>query len=393
MILKGLSEENRELIIRYLQDMELGKNIGLGSKKGPRSYGRLRNQKSKLHSVILLIQEYCSKNSVKKVTEDELMNFFNGMRKGKFISKRTGRTYRAVGTYVKSFKAFWHWLMKASKREGEILEDITIDIDAREDYKPKFNYFTIEQLQTLCDHAKFDYKVIMMFMFDSGIRSPTELLNTRLSDLEWDNEKGHFMLNIRDDISKTFGRKIKLLLCSEILRKYVNGRMFEGDDLLFTKRAHKINEYISKLGYKLLNVGEGVYKGKQEKRKLAWIKNGISMYDFRHSSACYWLPRYRSESALKYRFGWVKSRMIIYYTEFLGMKDTIQHEDLYVDISKTELDRKISKLKEEITLRDEAHRAEMEKVNEQMEIIMRELAKKNIESGKANKVLRMIKSI
>jgi hypothetical protein len=40
----------------------------------------------------------------------------------------------------------------------------------------------------------------------------------------------------------------------------------------------------------------------------------IKMYDFRHSSCCYWLPRYKSENALKYRFGWKKSDMISYYS-------------------------------------------------------------------------------
>ena len=54
------------------------------------------------------------------------------------------------------------------------------------------------------------------------------------------------------------------------------------------------------------------------------------MYDFRHNSCCYWLPRYKSESALKYRFGWKKSDKIHYYSELLGMEDTIQKEDLNI---------------------------------------------------------------
>ncbi len=74
------------------------------------------------------------------------------------------------------------------------------------------------------------------------------------------------------------------------------------------------------------------------------------MYDFRHSSACYWLPRYKSESAMKYRFGWKKSDMIYYYTELLGMSDSIESEDLYVDITKTELEQQINKDRTEIEL-------------------------------------------
>jgi hypothetical protein len=37
--------------------------------------------------------------------------------------------------------------------------------------------------------------------------------------------------------------------------------------------------------------------------------------------------------------------MIHYYTEFLGMKDIITEDDLYVDIKKTELEKEISELK------------------------------------------------
>jgi hypothetical protein len=87
----------------------------------------------------------------------------------------------------------------------------------------------------------------------------------------------------------------------------------------------------------------------------------MSLYDFRHNSACYWLPRYKSESALKYRFGWKKSEMVHYYTEFLGMKDTIQNEDLYVDITKTELEQQIEQeRKSRLLLEDDV--AEMKKM-------------------------------
>jgi hypothetical protein len=69
----------------------------------------------------------------------------------------------------------------------------------------------------------------------------------------------------------------------------------------------------------------------------------LSLYDFRHNSCCYWLPRYKSESALKYRFGWKKSEEIHYYSEFLGMRDTISEDDMLIDITKTELEKKIER--------------------------------------------------
>ena len=67
------------------------------------------------------------------------------------------------------------------------------------------------------------------------------------------------------------------------------------------------------------------------------------MYDFRHCSCCYWLPRYKSESALKYRFGWKRSDKIHYYSELLGMRDTISEEDLFLDLTKTEIEKQLTK--------------------------------------------------
>ena len=69
--------------------------------------------------------------------------------------------------------------------------------------------------------------------------------------------------------------------------------------------------------------------------------SNLTMYDFRHCSCCYWLPRYKSESALRYRFGWRKSDKIDYYSELLGMKDTITQEDMLVGATKTDIERRL----------------------------------------------------
>ena len=77
------------------------------------------------------------------------------------------------------------------------------------------------------------------------------------------------------------------------------------------------------------------------------------MYDFRHCSCCYWLPRYKSESALKFRFGWKKSDKIHYYSEMLGMKDTISEEDILIDTTKTELEQRLTKTEKEKVILNE----------------------------------------
>ncbi|MBT4604273.1 hypothetical protein HOC01_01410 [archaeon] len=372
MQLKGLSAANAKLLRDYLEDMELGHNINPASKKGSRSPGRLRNQKGKLHAILLTLQQRTTKKSVTKITELEILSYFGDMRKGKVNSPRTGKPYNATGSYVKSFKAFYHWYMRSSKKKGKIIADITEELDSK-DEKPKFNYFTADQLRAMCDNATFDYKVLMMFLFDSGIRAPTELMNVRASDLQWIKKDNCYRLHIREETSKTFGRKIKLMLSSDILKSYVDKHKLNGDAYLFTKQPKVMNKYLSRLGHKTLGFGD--LQEKKNPKDPTYVRYGITLYDFRHCATCYWLVRYKSESALKYRFGWKKSEMIHYYSEFLGMKDTIQEEDLYVDITKTELQRELDKVRTEMSIREErfvAQQQQMDRMNKILEAIANE---------------------
>lgn len=368
-LMVGINKPSYDIFMRYIEDMEIGANVSPSSKKGSRSYGRLRNIKTKLQTLTLIFQDELGINSIEELVDKdrELLLIIKRMREGNFKSRRDGKTFRAIGTYMKAFKAFWHWYQRIKRKEGINIPDITVDIDSR-DEKPKFNYFTIEQMKLLCDNAKYDYKVMMMFLFDSGIRAPTEMMNVKVSDLEWNEKKNHYTLTIRSETSKTFGRRIKLLLSSKILKEYIKRMKLKSNNYLFTKTPQRVNQYLKNLGWKILGIGE---KEKKEYggRKYNIVITGITLYDFRHSSACYWLPRYKSESALKYRFGWKKSEMIHYYTELLGMRDTIEEDDLYIDISKTELENQIQAKGGEIDLLNEQLKKQDEKIQEMTKIL------------------------
>ena len=91
-----------------------------------------------------------------------------------------------------------------------------------------------------------------------------------------------------------------------------------------------VNRYLKRLAKRVLGDAESPARQKYCE---------LTMYDFRHCSSCYWLPRYKSESALKYRFGWKKSEKIHYYSELLGMKDTINEEDMLMDVTRTEIEK------------------------------------------------------
>ncbi|RPJ77372.1 MAG: site-specific integrase [Alphaproteobacteria bacterium] len=267
---------------------------------------------------------------VRKVTERDLHSLFSDMRSG-ILHTRYGTPYKSTGDYVKNFKTFWHWYQKVSKDGTSNLPDITEDLDTRGE-KPKFVYFSRADFEHILNEASYDLKPLVALAYDSGARV-TELYNVMVSDFIDDFRE----LNIRDEVSKTFGRRIKLMICCEQIKKYVQAACLRENDYICRNNTIHINEELRHIGKKVLKSDQTKYKN-------------LSLKDFRHSSACFWLPRYKSESALKYRFGWKKTDMIHYYTEFLGMKDTIKEDDMYVDITKTELEKEVDHLRNEISM-------------------------------------------
>jgi len=262
------------------------------------------------------------------IKEEQLVGFFSDMKNG-VITRKDGKGYLSVDTYAKVYKAFWHWHQKINKKKGIEIPDITTDLDTRQE-KPKWVYLTEEQVRKLCETARYEYKVLMLFLFDTGIRSPTELMNVKVSDL-YNNCKE---LHIREEISKTFGRRFKLMICSELIKEYIQNKKLKSEDYLFDIKPQTVNKYLKRIAIDLFGDGTSEAGAKYSE---------LSMYDFRHISCCYWLPRYKSESALKYRFGWKKSDKIHYYSELLGMKDTISEEDMFIDVTKTEIEQRLTK--------------------------------------------------
>ena len=324
----NLSRANSSIILQYLTDMELGINTSLSSKKGARSFIRLNTIRLRLTFLTRKFKEILDVDDLTKLTEQQLCQFFVDMRKG-VIKRQDGRKYKATRDFVKMFKAFWHWYQKVARKAGQEVEDITTYLDTSRD-KPEWVYLNEEQVRLFSENCNPKYKTIVMFLFDTGIRSPTELMNVKVSDLSKDFKE----LNIRDEISKTFGRRIKLMICSGLVKRYVKENELGAEDYLFKFSPPVINRYLKRMAKNLFG---------DEKSLAGQNYSDLTMYDFRHCSCCYWLPRYKSESALKFRFGWKKSDKIHYYSEMLGMRDTISEEDLLIDVTKTELEKRLTK--------------------------------------------------
>lgn len=175
--IEGISETNSKLILQHVSDMAQGKNIGRGSKKGARSFIRLNAMRVRLAQLAKFLEERGIKD-IRNATKDNIHSLFDDLQKGK-IRRIDGKQYTSTRDFGKDFKNFWHWLMKTNKVK---LKDITDELDTSKS-EPPFVYFTREELEKMLPYFTPEEQTMMLFMFDTIIRSPTELMNIKVSDL------------------------------------------------------------------------------------------------------------------------------------------------------------------------------------------------------------------
>ncbi|MBD3204515.1 tyrosine-type recombinase/integrase [Candidatus Woesearchaeota archaeon] len=368
---KGLFPQDVKLIEEYLDDMLNGINVSK-TKRGQRSYSRLSALTHKIPKVAHWIKDRYNKRII-EVTNRECHLLFNDLRNG-VIKTRQGKPYKSHDDYAKDFLAFWNWYIRKLRREYNQMtkaqkakveksdyfpENAMQDVDYSDGQKTSFHYFTEDQYKQLRDRAKHDYRVMMDFLYDTGMRAPSEMMNIKVSDITQDKDNPNVgFCEIRDEVTKTFGRKIKLMFCYSQLKEYIKNNKLKDNDYIFTKNPKVVNRYLKRLGFRVLKIGEKSFRKAGKHKTVPDVKDGLTLYDFRHNSACYWLPRYKSETGLKYRFGWKSSRMIEYYTEFLGMRDTIQQEDLLIDVTLTDIEKELEKERRQRELMEDRMQAQ-----------------------------------
>lgn len=358
---KGISSVASELITKYVLDLYLGKNLAKGTYRGQRSYNHLCNIRVRLRRIMEML-ETSTKKTVLEVSEDDVLTFFNNMRNGVTLTK-LGKPFIDTGSYAKAFVSFWRWIMRINKKDNKIIINVTESLDAKKDNKPAWFYFTLKDVEKMADSASsFYYKVLIFFLFDSGIRAPTELMNVRVMDLSEVPGTPYLYLTVREETSKTFGRKIKLMICSEVIKQYIQKYDLQKQDFLFTKGYTQMTRTVARMAHEVLKIG----KVTKQKNSKILVTKGVTMYDFRHNSVCHYLPIYKSENQMKYRYGWKKSEMIHYYSEFMGMKDTITEDDMLIDTTKTEIQQQLQKEQQKVAMLEEQLNSQKKDIDERM---------------------------
>lgn len=364
----GLNPENSSLLLEHVQDLRTGHLGAPSAKKGPRSDIRVFSVASRLSSYCRMLQAYFGQDKTfYSLSRRDAVTFFGDLRAGRIRNKR-GRVPKDVDSISKTAQAWFRWYIRREASEGRVPPaDPFLDVSKSTNTKPAWVYLDEAQLKRLADACSPKYRAALLLLWDSGCRAPTELVNIRVKDISY-SEDGGYNLTIRGETSKTFGRTIRLLFSGPTVLEFAENNKLGPDDYLFGSPSTRITseagaKYYRRLATKLF--GEVETAGREKTSKL-------SLYDFRHCAACYWLPRYKNQSALLYRFGWKKPEMAHYYSEFMGMKDTVRDEDLVIAVAASELEKSVAReraKREQVEEELASMKARMEEFQKRLELL------------------------
>ncbi len=339
----SLTKQNSEVVKEFIFDMEVGANISRISKKGPRSYSRLNSLRQRLVYLVKLLQKESITNLIERksvcyaLLEKKITKIITDMKSGNLKTCK-GTNYMSSADYAKTFKAFWHWYMKVSKKKNLIIPDVTEDLDTTRD-EPKFVWLKKEEMDKFRSYFDDDEQTLILFLFDSLIRSPTELLSLTVHNVSQRGEE--VWLNIPNEISKTFGRSFNLLYSGKMILNYIKRNGLKASDPLFSISPSVFNKKLQRIACQIF--GDAVSEAGECYKK-------ITLYDFRHSGAIHFRQLFQktgqSLDSIRHRGGWTDFDMINYYTKLLGLDGHITKEKLLLEEDKTKIEKELEALKE-----------------------------------------------
>jgi len=335
--MEGISKESSKIIMQYLFDLEQGKNLGRGSRKGARSYSRLNSYRHKLTKFAKLI-EAKRKKSIIKADVDTIHSIISSLKQN--------HSQASITSYGREFKAFWNWYIRTQRLKDKEVKDICWDLETAPP-KTRFVYVTKEQVDKMLPYLDYDEQLLTKFIFDTIIRSPKEVLNLRGQDIY--ERDGEVWVNIPDEISKTFGRTFNLLYTGEEILKHIKKNKIGDDDFLFMSIKKYKTHYIPKLR----QVATQLFGNKVSHPKAQKMYSELSPYDLRHSGAIFLrILAQKNNSisldAIRQRGGWSDFTMLTYYTELIGLTGEIKKESLLIEEDKTKLEKEVAGMRNQL---------------------------------------------
>ncbi len=284
-----LISENRDLIIQFLHDAEIGKTIMKGQKRKIKP-GRLQ----RMLGILLKMDRDWFKKDFREVSEEDMNHFILNLERGVIrCLKGNPYTWETQSTIKKFIRKYYKYLLGENENYPKLVQFIDTSTKILE-----IKSLTKQENDKLIDNSsKLIYRFILAVLYDSGARVE-EFYNIRRSDVV--KENGIYKIRIR--ISKTKPRTINIPLYTKIVDDYFGTNDFQEDDFLCTINYGTLRKYMNRMGKQFL-------------------KRSISPHTFRHGSATYY-ANYLNRYQLSYRYGWsASSKMPDRYIDMNGLID------------------------------------------------------------------------
>lgn len=271
----SISSKNKQLILDFLRDCELGKTVKNKARKriGAHRIGKYASQLKKLATWL--------GKDFDTAEQKDIEELIIRLEAGKMV-KSDGKPlmHDTKLDYKKCLRKFYKWLLGNNETYPELVSWIDTSKESKE--IPALNYD--EALRMVDKAVKVSSKAAIFFLFDSGARAE-ETLNIRLKDL---TKKEDYYL-VRIVFSKTKPRTISLPLCSKLLDRWLDEHPAKNNPeaQLFPMKYNAMRVLLNRIGKKAL--GKSAYP-----------------HLMRHSSATYYANKL-SYAQLCYRYGWSMS--------------------------------------------------------------------------------------
>jgi len=336
-----LVPKNKELILQFLRDAEIGRTILKGQKRKIKP-GRLQ----RMLGLLLKMDREWLKKPFNEVSEDDMNNFILNLERGIIkSSKGEPYTWETQSTIKKFIRKYYKYLLG----EGENYPRLVQFIDTSTRMLEVKGISKQENDKLIENSSKLIYRFILAVLYDSGARIE-EFYNIKKSDLI--RENGIYKVRIR--ISKTKPRTINIPLYPKIIEEYLEFNNFKEEDFLCTINYGTLRKHLNRIGKQFL-------------------KKSISPHTFRHGSATYY-ANYLNRYQISYRYGWSASSKM---------------PDRYIDMNGLIDDETVTKIAGENFIKTDNENKELKTKLDVMSSTMEELLKKQQEMEKQLEVRKL----
>lgn len=352
-----ISEEEKKNILKFLEDLELGK-VNKGKK--------ISEQRQLKYLDILKIPLTFFKKSMKQLEVKDMEKFEKNLSSDKIQSfKKTPYKHNTKIDIRSMLRTYLKWRLGDTPKFRKLTDWLdTKQIKKTPDYLPEQE---VDKLYKNCKNPSERFFIAVLF--DSGARAE-EFHNIRFEDIQLpENNESFVKLTLKEEYSKTEGRVISLYWkhSLEAIRDFIKERTEDGiksNEVLFKNSYDNMRQVLNRLGKKVLN-------------------RPIHYHLFRHSSATYYATKLNRQE-LCYRYGWkFNTDMVDIYISRAGMVS----KELDSKFESTRLEEVQKQIEKERFMRESEMESFRKETSELKQLLLKEIFD-GIKTGKYKAIMK-----